>query len=126
MINVFIEGKAVNPEALDAELRTALGSSLLGLSIGNGAVTVHLDDSTLPPQQNQARTIVLAHDASILTSSQLAETARRQRLTQARQDNTAELDLLGYSDQPDLVRELARKVAWLELEVNTLLDKGSA
>jgi hypothetical protein len=121
MQSISIDRTAVNVEALDADLRAALGVLTSGISVGRGQVIVHLLDTATPAQINQARAVVQAHDPARLTPEQQTRAARRARLEQSRQDyGAAELDLTAFTGQSALVRLLAQKIAWLEQEINTL------
>ena len=121
MIEVSIQRGSVNVEALDAELRAALGGITSGLSLTPGQVIVHLVDKATPADIETARAVVLAHDPSVLTPEQQAELAQRQKLDQARRDyGTSEIDLSTYSGKDPLLTALAEKIAWLEREITAL------
>lgn len=64
---------------------------------------------------------MLNHDASVLTADQTDEAQRRQRLQAARESNRNNLDAEGISTA-DLtsLKQVARKVAWLEQEIRDL------
>jgi hypothetical protein len=76
MINLQIEKATINPEALDGDLKAALGEACFGVSAADGIVTVHLAADATPQQQAQAESIVEAHDAGVLTPEQTARQAR--------------------------------------------------
>lgn len=112
---------AVNLIALDAALRTALGSSVFGLTHNGQSITVHLADDAPPGKVAQTRTIVQSHDPSQLTPDQQAGILKQAKLEQARQDFAAtELDLKTYEGKDALLEALAKKVSWLEREINAL------
>jgi len=121
MQNIIVERHAVNIEALDAELRSALGDVIAGMSTRPGAIVVHLSDAASKSQANQAQRLVLDHDATQLTSEQSGEVDRIQRLRAARQANRTALEVDGISNNDvDTIKRLARKVAWLEQEIRDL------
>lgn len=113
--------KSLNMEALDAALRTALGTKVSGFSVGGGQVIVHMDDSATPAQIQQAQQIVADHNASGLTPTQQAEQERQQALEQMRQTaGNLELQTSDYNGQPQAIQNLAQKVMWLEQELREL------
>ncbi len=121
MKDITIERSIVNIDALDADLRAALGDITTGFSAGGGRVVVHLLDSATPQQETLARQIVLAHDPTRLTQQQQQEAERRSKLDQARQDyGAAEIDLTMYDTQEPIIQQLAQKIAWLEREIADL------
>lgn len=111
---------AVNLLALDAALRSALGSAVIGLTHNGASVIVHLTDDAPPAKVAQARALVLSHDPSQLTPDQQADILNQAKLEQARADFAAELDLAIYSGKDPLLEKLAQKIAWLEREINAL------
>lgn len=112
---------AVNLLALDAALRSGLGSSVLGLTHNGQSVTIHLADDTPPGKIKQAQTIVQSHDPAQLTPEQQADILKQAKLEQARKDLAAtELDLKPFEGKDVLLEQLAKKVAWLEQEINAL------
>jgi len=121
MIEVTIPRASVNVEALDEQLRTALGAATSGFSVGRGEVTVHLSETATPTQIEQARAIVVSHDPAALTASQQAALMRRQKLDQARRDyGASEIDLAAYAGKDPLLAALAQKITWLEREIAAL------
>jgi hypothetical protein len=121
MLDITIQKNAVNIEALDADLRTALGEVVSGLSLSHEGVTVHLIDKATPMHIDQARSIVLAHDPTVLTPAQQAALLRRQKLEQSRREQAAsELDQTPYIGKDPLLIALAGKIAWLEREIADL------
>lgn len=127
MKDLIIENvRAANIEALDQSLRAALGNLVFGLSYTSETVTVHLADNATKAQQNQARTLVESHDPAVLTPQQQQEIARKTKLDQARQDyGTSEIDLKAYEGKDSLLEQLAKKVAWLEREIDALRKASS-
>lgn len=120
MPDIFFERTQVNLEALDAALRTSLSEKVFGVSARRGMVIVHLDSTATPDDIAQVRTLVNNHNPALLTPQQQADQQRRQQLQQARIDNATPLDPTDYSGEPNLIRDLAAKIAWLEQEINTL------
>lgn len=121
MKEITIERSAVNIESLDAELRAALGTSVSGLSVARGRVTVHLADTALDVEVEQARQLVIKHDPAALTPQQQQAQRQAAKLASARQANTADLDTAKFIDP--LLSELAAKVAWLEQEILALRSR---
>ncbi len=111
---------AVNVEALDASLRTALGGEALGISYDGQTLTLHLSDQAAPNRVGQARRLAQEHDPSQLTPRQQAEIQRRAKLEQSRRDISADLDVSVYAGKDALLEQLAKRVAWLEQEVIAL------
>jgi hypothetical protein len=121
MKDITIERGVVNIDALDSDLRAALGDSTSGFSVGGGRVIVHLLDSATRQQEDQARQIVLTHDPTRLTPQQQQQAERQARLDQARKDyGAAEIDLTVYASQGPIIQQLAQKIAWLEREISDL------
>jgi hypothetical protein len=120
MKTLVIDRAAVNIDALDADLRTALGGATSGLSFHAGQVTVYLSDDASDAQVSQARALVQAHDPSKPTPAQQATSNRRAKLAQLRGDYGADLDTSTFVGQGVLIRLLAGKIAWLEQEVAAL------
>jgi len=125
MNNIIIERSTINAEALDSDLRAALGAAITGVSIANGKLVIHLNDSATPQQEIQARQIVQNHNPAQLAPAQQAEAQRRQRLDQARQESALQaLDVQDYSKMDPAIRRLAQKIAWLEQEIADLRVGG--
>jgi hypothetical protein len=121
MKDITIERGIVNIDALDADLRAALGDITSGFSVSGGRVIVHLLDAATRQQEDQARQIVLNHDPTRLTQQQQQQAERQAKLDQARKDyGTAEIDLTVYASQGPIIQQLAQKIAWLEREVTDL------
>jgi hypothetical protein len=121
MKDITIERAIVNIDALDADLRAALGDSTSGFSVGGGRVIVHLLDAATRQQEEQARQIVLIHDPARLTQQQQQQAASQAKLDQARRDyGAAEIDLTVYASQGPIIQQLAQKIAWLEREIADL------
>ncbi len=119
-MDITIDRKDVNLEALDAELRAALPEIISGVSLSPAGVTVHFSRRAITPDQATARQIVLAHDPARLTPAQEKARARAEKLKDAQRDKGSDLDADKFSDP--LLNELARKVAWLEQEINALRE----
>ena len=112
MINLHIERESVNPDALHAQLKAALGESCPGLSVGGGVVTIHLADETTAQQQAEARAIVAAHDPAVLTPAQ--QTARdRDALPLFRLAPDEAVAWAAAQDAAAFLREMARAFALL-------------
>ncbi len=75
-MDIVIERKMVNLEALDDGLRAALGALVQGVSWRRGAVVLHLHPNVTPAQVAQARGIAQAHDPAALTPAQQRAQAR--------------------------------------------------
>src|SRR5687768_9997837 len=113
MIEVVVERASVNIEALDADLRAALGDVSAGLSTNGEQVRVHLTDAATPEQQSLAASIIEGHDPSQRSASQQAEAQRELYLAQVRRDYGAtDLNLTSYDGQPSPIQTLAQKIAW--------------
>lgn len=76
MKDITVQKAAINPTALDAALRGALGAACSGLSFSRGTVTVHLAAEASRQQEAQAEAIVQAHDPDALTADQEADKTR--------------------------------------------------
>lgn len=76
MIDLRFPRTTINSDALDAELKGALGRKCFGFSIGDSGVTVHLADDSSLIEQEQVNVIVLGHDPAILTARQQADCDR--------------------------------------------------
>ncbi|MBL8162622.1 MAG: hypothetical protein JNJ61_11600 [Anaerolineae bacterium] len=125
MKDIVVERGSVNIEALDTDLRSALGSQFVGVSAGPFGLRVHLADGATAAQETQAQQIVVAHDPARLTPKQQAEIDRKAKLEQARANYGAdETDLTAFNGQPALIQKLAQKIVWLEREVASLHGRG--
>jgi hypothetical protein len=121
MITITIQRGAVNIEALDAEVRAALGALTSGIGITLNGVQVYLVDTATPAQIAQARALLQAHDPARQTPAQQAAAARKAKLDGLRQDvGNNDLDLTPYNGQAAVIRVLAQKIAWLEQEIAAL------
>jgi hypothetical protein len=120
MNDIVVQKASINIEALDADLRAALGAAVSGISYGGGQVTVHMDDNATPTQVQQAQQIVGSH-ANRLTAAQQAAVTRQEALAQLRQ--TADGITLATADFAGKQRDLAQKVMWLEQEVRELRQR---
>ncbi len=127
MKDILVTKNAVNLEALDADLKTALGSIVTGVSTGPYGVQVHFTDAVTAAQENQARSIVQSHDPEKLTPNQQSALNHTTKLNQARADYGATaLDLAALKGQPSFIQQMAQKIAWLELEIKELRGGGTA
>lgn len=127
MIDIIMQRTSVNIEALDSQLRAALGAVTSGVSAGAGGVIVHLAETATPAQIEAARAIILAHDPAALSPAQQAALQQRQKLEQARRDyGASELDLSTYEGKDPLLTLLAQKITWLERELAALRPAEAA
>jgi hypothetical protein len=120
MQHITIQRETVNIEALDAQLRDALGEVVHGISTGPKGVTAHLNDTATANDLAQAESIVTAHDPSVLTADQQNEIARQHQLAASRDANVEPIDPAIAKDQDAVIRLLVQKVAWLEQEIADL------
>jgi hypothetical protein len=120
MHDITVERPPVNAEALDANLRAALGELVMGISATREQVTAHLSDDATPEQLRQARAILLAHDASQLTPTQATEQERQAQLVVARAENAQPLNPADFQASASDVKALAARLMWLELELREL------
>ncbi len=119
MLNLVVEPSGpVNLEALDAALRAALGSVVLGVSAADGGVRIHLRADASPDAAAQARSLAVRHDPAALSPRQQAERDRSDQLAAARRAAGGTLDPDAFAD-PRL-RALAQRVVWLALEIEAL------
>jgi hypothetical protein len=124
MIAITVQRSPVNIEALDAEVRAAFGPLTTGVSADPAGITVYLLDSATSAQAAKARALIIAHDPNQLTPAQQIAMQQQAKLEQTRRDNAArDLDVSAYAAQPDLIQQLARKIAWLEQEIAALRGK---
>ncbi len=118
---VIIRAGQINIGALDETLRAQLGSAFSGLSVNGERTVLHLADGTPATVTDRARQLVTAHDPAQFSASQQAEVQRQQRLEQARGQKGSELSAVDFLTNP-LLLTLARKIIWLEQEINDLRD----
>ncbi|MGQ9889714.1 MAG: hypothetical protein ACUVSX_14675 [Aggregatilineales bacterium] len=119
MLNLVVEPSGpVNLEALDAALRAALGSVVLGVSAADDSVHIHLRADASPDAAAQARSLAVRHDPAALSPRQQAERDRRDLLAAARRAAGDPLEPDAFAD-PRL-RALAQRVVWLALEIEAL------
>ena len=110
--------KRVNLDVLDAHFRQALDVAFIGISTVGEQVVIHVEDSFDNVEEIQR--IVQEHDASELSPRQHTRQQRQAAIQVARQQEEDVLVLTDFSDVDPLVRLLARKVRWLELELRDL------
>jgi hypothetical protein len=61
-IDELFERFDVNPTLLNAELQSALGSAICGISCGPYGVIVHFVDDPTPEEYDAAQAVIEAHD----------------------------------------------------------------
>lgn len=110
MDEITITLAEVNPPALDAALRSALGDLIAGLSAARGELRVHFTRRPSPAEASLARQIAERHDPAELSAEQRAEQARAGRLA-ALDTAVAALD----TGQPLAGDALETVVRWLLL-----------
>jgi hypothetical protein len=112
----------VNLAALDETLRDQIGSVYVGVSRTPQQVHVYLDTEAGDDQRAQVEQVIADHDAAQVSQRQQRRYRRRQALAQARMARGLELDMSDYDFSDGIIRQLARKVAWLELELLDLRE----
>lgn len=112
----------VNLAALDETLRDQIGSVYVGVSRTPQQVHVYLDTEASDDQRAQVEQVIADHDAAQVSQRQQRRQRRRQALVQARMARGLELDMSDYDFSDGIIRQLARKVAWLELELLDLRE----
>jgi len=111
---------AINAQALDYDLKTALGAVCSGFVYDGEHLRLVMDDKATASQILQAGGIIVAHDPSKLSDAQLKEIEQVAALERAREQvGDSKIDENKYGDN-NLLAELAKHVAWLELEVRQL------
>lgn len=121
---IEIQSKAVNFEALSTTLLDSLGEKFLGLSVNDESIIISLANEPTKQDTDVAQQIVASHDATVLSPKQLEHQQRYERLLVLRQ--TVGMTLLTDAEieaLPEAQQFLARKIAWLELEL--LAIRGS-
>ncbi len=105
LIELSYEKAAVNAPLLHEELRAALGSGFVGISLsGGGRVRVHVLDTLPSAERERIAGLVAAHDASQRTAAQQAEAAREAALSALRKPWAA----WSGADKDALLRLLAQ------------------
>jgi len=116
---------ALNVPALDQTLRAALGERFFGFTYEGSTLPLNLAADAAADHIKQARAIVQNHDPAQLTPDQQTAILAVARLDQARRDYAAApLDLAAYQGRDALLEQLARKIVWLEQEVQSLRKGG--
>ena len=110
MDEITVALAALNPPALDAALRAALGDLIAGVSAAHGEVRVHFTRRASASEAELARQIVERHDPAELSTEQRATRAYAQRLALLESEVTA-LDLSAPLNGP----ALEKAVRWLLL-----------
>lgn len=126
-MEISIEKSAINPEALDAELKAAFGDVYSGLAYGkygpenSGSAIVRVVLAEPTGQQiDLVQLIVESHDATLLTLEQAIRQEHSEMLKQLRQQSAAPISISDYESESPAIQSLARKVALLELELQEL------
>ncbi len=122
MKQVLVKRDTVNIMALDAEGKRALGAIWRGLSLGNGAVTAHLEDTATPEEIVLVEALLKTHDETQLTPEQSKQIAQRHALKQARQAFDVPLVLEGLPPA-DALKAVVHRLTWLEEEVRLMLGE---
>ncbi|MCA9884712.1 MAG: hypothetical protein KC708_17155 [Anaerolineae bacterium] len=117
MQNISFETKAINVELLDETIRASLGERIFGISQSEQEIMVHLSDEANARDVAQVREIFEAHDATHLTNRQQEQQNNRLTLTQLREENSGLFDLSTVGNERGPIREMAKRLAQLELEV---------
>jgi hypothetical protein len=122
MTPVVIPRQKINLHALENALIEALDDYYNGLSTAPGEVHVHLGQSTPAHLIDIARTIVQEHDPYRLTDAQQQNARQQAALERARRANPHLIDLTDYDYTDGIIRNLAKKIHWLEQEIRDLRD----
>ena len=118
---VMTDVAGVNPEALDASLRAALGATVKGISLRRGQVIVHLAAEASPQQVASARSLVQRHDPQQLSQEQQEQKQREQQIKAAHEDAlAARQSATGGADISEQVALLTRRIDWLEKALEAL------
>lgn len=118
MPTLHFDKKPINFMALDESLREQFPEFFNGLSTSADHIVVHLNQEPSADERSQIKQIVSNHDAQVLTARQQKQKQRWQRLVQMRQVNADDLvDVNRFRSEKGIIRQLAEKVARLELEV---------
>lgn len=105
LIELTFEKAAVNATLLHEELRAALGSGFVGLSLSRGGeVRVHVLDSLPAAERERIEGLVAAHDAAKRSAAQQAQAARDAALTALRKPWSA----WSGADKDALLRVIAQ------------------
>lgn len=115
MRNVSLERNQVNIETLDADLRTELGDAYLGLSARDGVVILHASDEISDAQIQSGRTIVQAHDATVLSAEQQGIVNLRSEIDSLKA-SVGDIDNLTTTEATDAI-----KLLYKALRLNGLL-----
>lgn len=119
-IELTLKREAVNLEALQAEL-SAIAGQAVPVRYAAGEVSISLPDTLRESQVSQVRRAILQHDPDQLTARQQAALDRQLQREQARRElKGVELDLKAFEEKDEALRLLARKIAWLEREIEDL------
>jgi hypothetical protein len=119
MKTIAVKNASVNLAALDETLRAAV-PILIGLRWDGDEVEVFVPDETTTNQIDTVRDAIRQHDARQLSISQQEQRTREAALTRMRPENTTALDERAFEAAPELVRQLAKRIAWLEQEMLAL------
>ncbi len=119
MLNLVLPIKVINAVSLDEQFRRIAGSALLGMASDARNLTLYFDSPIDAATAQRITDAYASHDPSQLTTEQIAEKQRIERLAQLRQAD-ATLDADGLALNQADVRRLARKVLRLEAEIEAL------
>ena len=117
MTNAVVKRSEVNLEALDNEIRALLGTNFSGVSFDGEEIILHFGADAPSAQIAEALRLAETHNPTRLTPRQQMEIDRKTRLEELRRANAKTLDLAEYEAAPSEIRQLAEKIAWLELEL---------
>lgn len=110
----------INAESLDYDLKTALGAICSGFVWDGKLLRLVMDEKATKIELALADTIIKGHDPSKLSDAQQKEILQVAQLTQKRDEiGGTKIDEKLFRDN-NLLAELAKRMAWLELEVRQL------
>lgn len=117
MQDISFEAKNINPVLLDETIRQELGERAFGVSQTANEIVIHLSDEANARDLAQVYKIVEAHDATQLTNRQQEQRDRRQALKHLREENSGLFDLNIVGNERGAIRQIAKRLAQLELEI---------
>lgn len=120
MQTIVYQTPVVNLVALDESCRRELGDAFVGISMGNGAVTVYLREDADKPSLTRTRNLLADHHPEQLTTEQAKRAEASQQLAVWRKAYETPLTVADYPTDDQTLQTLIARLAWLEAEVRAL------
>lgn len=107
------EGRAVNAEALHGELKAALTTKFIGVSLDSAEVILHFSAPLSPFEESELTRVMDAHDGSVPTADQLEklmDEAAKEDFVKAPTLDVAKVTLASLAERVVVLEERLKKL----------------